>query len=508
MIRMFNLWEQGPGGIDIAGLTDGQNIIAITDGKASTVLASAPSLGRNPRPHAWLTPVGNIENILMRQCERKWQRSAWIPPQNVLRHMMKNWKALQEVGAARFGKGRASRLRSRLILGLIISSVTACGGGGGGAPPSNGGPQPATFTVIVASGTGGSASPSTTAVTSGQSAIITIAPTPGFRITDARGCGGTLSGNRFQTAAITGDCTVTVEFAPTNATAVQIYFSFNGPQLTLVAWDGTRVSLLTERADQDPVTMRNWLRALDSAYDFYAATAIRLPAPDRIRNGLLTIAQVPATCGAGCGLLGATGIEGQRDAWNEWYNTLNNSGKFDQTPFYELGRNFWLYSPQLAYRAPDSPDAVITGFAVFMRFEAMAAANVAGADFNGRSFTMFQQDVAALVDQYLADPSQNWNNTLRVNQGLPGRYSASDLFASFVMRLKRNHGGDAFVQRLWIEAGLRQPATSTQEAVDNFILAASAAANANLTAEFEAWRWPVSTAAKAEAQARFGAPLI
>ena len=113
----------------------------------------------------------------------------------------------------------------------------------------------------------------------------------------------------------------------------------------------------------------------------------------------------------------------------------------------------------------------------------------------------------ALIDQYLADPSKTWDNTLRVNQGLPGPYGATNLFASFVMRLKRDYGGDAFVAALWKEAAKRPNATSNQDAVDNFILAASAAAQLNLTGQFDRWRWPISAAARHEAQIRFGAPV-
>ena len=47
---------------------------------------------------------------------------------------------------------------------------------------------------------------------------------------------------------------------------------------------------------------------------------------------------------------------------------------------YELGRNFWFWSPQLQFHSPEH-DVAVTGFAVWMRFRSMAAAGVRGAPF-------------------------------------------------------------------------------------------------------------------------------
>jgi hypothetical protein len=54
--------------------------------------------------------------------------------------------------------------------------------------------------------------------------------------------------------------------------------------------------------------------------------------------------------------------------------------------------------------------------------------------------------------------------------------------------------------KLWKEAAKRPRARSTQDAIDNFILAASSAAGKDLSKLFtETWRWPMSEKAKAEA---------
>lgn len=57
-----------------------------------------------------------------------------------------------------------------------------------------------------------------------------------------------------------------------------------------------------------------------------------------------------------------------------------------------------------------------------------------------------------------------------------------------------------FVGRLWQEVGKRPAAKTTQDSLDNFVIAASAAAKKDLSSLFaERWRWPISDTAKAEA---------
>lgn len=246
--------------------------------------------------------------------------------------------------------------------------------------------------------------------------------------------------------------------------------------------------------------MFKWLSAMDATYAFYKNCTGRSPAsfaPTFIDNRS-TIADVPATCGAGCSYIGFTGIEMLNTYFDIMYNGINNNNQYDQVDFYEFGRNFWFYSPQLAYQANDP---VVTGYAVFMRFMSMDAIGINGGPFGNLTFPNFESEEEGLVDTYVADPRLNWANTLGAGQGIPGStLGATDLFASFCFRLKRDYGGNNFVQNLWKNAGLRPVANTTQDAVDNFVLAACATANKNLTSLFmNTWRWPVSASAQTEA---------
>lgn len=276
----------------------------------------------------------------------------------------------------------------------------------------------------------------------------------------------------------------------------QYYLSFNGVLLNLFAWQGEKVVILSRNQNLSRTTMFKWARAMDATYEYYKLCNGREPvfySPNYYLNYRSTIADVSSTCGAGCGFLGFTGIEVQSTFFDIGYNAINNSDQFDQALFYEFGRNFWFCGNKLAYKANDP---ITTGYAVFMRFMAMNATGVNGALFGNLSYNDFQQSVIDLVDLYLANTSLDWDNTLGAGLGIPGGFGgATDLFASFCFRLRRDYGGATFVENIWKEASLRPDAVTTQDAVDNFFLAACAAADKNLTHVFQSWRWPLSAGA-------------
>lgn len=70
------------------------------------------------------------------------------------------------------------------------------------------------YTVSTSAGAHGSISPGSSTVVQGDSASFTVSPDPGYAIESISGCGGTLAGNTYTTAAIGGACTVTATFTP------------------------------------------------------------------------------------------------------------------------------------------------------------------------------------------------------------------------------------------------------------------------------------------------------
>lgn len=270
----------------------------------------------------------------------------------------------------------------------------------------------------------------------------------------------------------------------------QTYVTFGGDTLHLYKYEGEKTMLLAKSDTFDTAIMKKWTDALDGAYNFYKTCTGHEPwfSPSTYINQKLTIASVPETCGAGCGYLGATGIELLDDFFQLCYTNLLNEDKYEQIVFYELGRNFWIYAYKLSY-VPNDP--VTTGFAVFMRFMSM---KYLGVD-DYPSHVDFVNQIREQRTLYLADTTLNWSNTLALVQGVPGSpWSAADLFASFCFYLEETYGMQ-WVENVWKYAGLRPDRVTTQDAVDNFIIASSQAANTNLVSLFQEWRWPVSQSA-------------
>jgi hypothetical protein len=294
------------------------------------------------------------------------------------------------------------------------------------------------------------------------------------------------------------------------------YHSILGDTFDMNVWQGNKISVLTPTATTyNNSTMSSIVSALDKAYDYYYSAVGEAPAnfPAYMRDGRMTIASVSPTGGAGYSWIGSTGIELETGTFNVLYNGVKNNNEYDQVAFYEFGRNFWTnkLGARLNGGNPNGPTigqyTFTTGFAVFMRFKSMEYAQLNGAPFGSWTFTQFKNNVLGLVDQYTADHSLNFANTLAVGKGVPGILGGTDLFASMIFRIGRDHGGETFFNDLWKEAA-KLPTTNTdQGAIDNFFLASSYAANANLTSLFvNDWRWNISASAQAQAAAITAVP--
>jgi Immunoglobulin I-set domain len=290
------------------------------------------------------------------------------------------------------------------------------------------------------------------------------------------------------------------------------YATQQGKVLSLYAWPGSKDAFLTKTATLDPVSMRKILNAADATWNYYAGAVGRLPSIFLNYNGLATTADTGIggvdLCGDGCTYIGATGMEISDNAFALLYNGVQNN-TYDQVIFYEFGRSFWLMGSQLEYKAPAVSSCEVTGFAVLMRYRSLQAEGLTGS-FNGTAanYTSLYNNTLGMIDTYAANTSLNFNNTFLTDSFSSPYGGCADLWTSMMLRLAQNYGGEAFIQNVFKEALKRPAAVTTQDAVDNFILAASAAANANLTLVFQnQWRWPVSTAASAEAMTRWGKPV-
>lgn len=283
------------------------------------------------------------------------------------------------------------------------------------------------------------------------------------------------------------------------AQSPQTYISFERDTLNLYAYSGEKTMLLSYKSDHDSLVMQKWLASMDGTYEYYSQCTGREPTyytGFTYVNDRSTIARVDKTCGAACGYIGWTGIEIMNTFFDRFYDDLERKGEYGQEPFYEFGRNFWFYSDALEYT---ENDPIVTGYAVFMRFMAMDYLQLKGANFRSWTFDEFRSEVKGLLKTYLADSSYTWEHTLAKGQGLRNtQLGATDLFASFCFYMFDNHGGHEWVKAVWKETEKLPKKTTTQDAVDNFIIASSRAAKQNLIPLFSEWRWPISQRVKDE----------
>ncbi len=282
---------------------------------------------------------------------------------------------------------------------------------------------------------------------------------------------------------------------------------------TLQPWQGGHVAVLTEPGvARSAAAMTRLVSALDRAFAYYTDVAGQtplVPADDAFftLNGRDDVAEVSrVNCGIACSYIGADGTELLAPLFEHGYDEVAQSNLYDQAPFYELGRSFWFWSPQLAFKGPSGAvagsDPVITGYAVLMRFESMAAAGVSGSPEyfpNGPppSFATLQSEVTGLAGYYEANPSLTFAGTLAQGKA-PGSFvcgttycGGTDFWASLMMQLASRHGGDAFLSRFFRAASGLPPATTTVAAVTNWERAASDAACTDLSSVFYTrWGFP------------------
>ncbi|MFY2562169.1 calcium-binding protein [Corallococcus terminator] len=310
------------------------------------------------------------------------------------------------------------------------------------------------------------------------------------------------------------------------------YTSQNNMVHSLYAWKGQYIALRTPDVTTcDLPRIALLVDGLDKGYTFYRDVTGRTPSLFRNYQGLASLAVLPSGhvtgCGSAsdpaCGHVGSTGIEFKYDLYNSNICTDAALGLHNQVGFYELGRNFWFYGNQLKSNNPSYEHAMVTGYAVLMRFLAMEYHGLPVSSSHSTLYT----NVKALTYTYRTTTAtcgtsgasntpigpgsstcyqHDWQNTLLTNQGING-LGTTDLFASFVLKLKDVHGWP-FIFQLWRKVEQLGTVTSPYSSADNFVLAASRAAGVNLSDVFEhTWRWPLSSSIRITLQSEFGNPV-
>ena len=277
-----------------------------------------------------------------------------------------------------------------------------------------------------------------------------------------------------------------------------------GLSLQLTPWAGSNVIFLTTNASLDPRLMGFWVSRLDAGWQLYAELTGRTPNPLRQLEGKVTIAAVPGydlTCGAGCGYVGATGIELAMFYEHNYPALKTHPRAMPHYVFYEMGRNYYTFG--------DRHSCFITGFAVFMRYVCMDALKCEDTDAGTRQVIenvepLFAGSGLSFLDLFTTAGAGEKANRIKDRHGRT--ISPSDqpvCYASAMLRLRRENGGDAWVKRFFHElaASPKFSPRSREGALNQswyWLLCASVAAQKDLSPVFAGdWKLPLAEETRA-----------
>ena len=273
-----------------------------------------------------------------------------------------------------------------------------------------------------------------------------------------------------------------------------------GLSLQLIPWVGTNVMFLTTNANLDPDLMAKWVSRLDAGWRLYADLTGRKPNPFRQFEGKVTIAAVPGadlTCGAGCGYVGATGIELAMFYDHNYPELKTHPEAMPHYVFYEMGRNYYTFG--------DRHSCFITGFAVLLRYVCMDALRCEDTDARTRNIIESVEPRMAASGLSFLDlftmATGVGEKVSRIKDANGKRVDPSDQpvrYATAVLRLRRENGGDAWVKRFF--HALASAPTSKPDTKDGalnqgwyWLLCASVAAQKDLSPVFAGeWKLPIT----------------
>lgn len=275
--------------------------------------------------------------------------------------------------------------------------------------------------------------------------------------------------------------------------------------LQLTPWTGKNVIFLTTDTKLDPALMGIWVSRLDAGWQLYADLTGRKPSPFKQFEGKVTIAAVPSaelTCGAGCGYVGATGIE-LAMFYDQNYPELKTRPKaMPHYVFYEMGRNYYTFG--------ERHSCFITGFAVFMRYVCMDALQYEDADGPTRKVIeslepLFAASGLSFLDLFTMSTGVG-EKVSRIKDRAGNAIDPSDQpcrYTSAMLRLRREHGGEAWVKRFFHElAACPEFKPDSQEGALNqgwyWLLCSSVAAQKDLSPLFAGeWKMPLTDPTRA-----------
>ena len=232
------------------------------------------------------------------------------------------------------------------------------------------------------------------------------------------------------------------------------YQAFDGRIHDVEEHRGLHVSVLLP-AGGSPFTadhLDEMLDRLDILYELYADLIGEEPQG----NGALQIAFVPETCGMGCGLIGAKGIEIQADPLN-YDNIIRelDAGRLESILVHEMVHNFDRYSRYLHY-LPDHAHAWTDMFQFFAPYRyARGTLNNEAPD------DIFNSPVRAVWKSYVSDPGADWESCVKNLSCESNGLKANHVWAMLYYRVETLHGIEALLNSFSFitDYARRNPAT-------------------------------------------------
>lgn len=270
------------------------------------------------------------------------------------------------------------------------------------------------------------------------------------------------------------------------------------------AWKGEHVAILSVSGNLDPGVMAGLADTLDKVYEFHQEATGREPRKTPVFQELaITVEDDTSKSGMSTGV--DYSVMWMKAAnFRNFYTSVAERGEYSLGWFREFGLNTWYYASKLTSSGPAPIDAFPSGYCVLMRTLSTERLGIKLDPMKGGGQD-WREGIEEMLELYLADQSLSFSNTVAIGQAPvnPAGFGSPELFASFCLHLCKENGGDAYNTKLWHEVGKSPDAKTTQEGIDNFILAACAAADKDLSDLFTSqWRWPMSAQAVAKAKIR------
>lgn len=260
----------------------------------------------------------------------------------------------------------------------------------------------------------------------------------------------------------------------------------------MLPWVGEEICFVTrEDAKLDAKTMTDLVATLDAGWQVYEDLAGCNPRPYKQHKGKPTIVALPAdglTCGYGCGYVGATGIEMTRFYADHYPALVRDPRAVPHAYFYEMGRNHYGFGAR--------HDAFVTGYAVFMRYVCLDTLELPDADARTAktirgAIDLWEKSSLDFVTGFTSHGGKGEKEPRLFDaEGRPVWPSDQPvLYASLMLRLREEHGGDAFVKRFYDQVR-RSPEVKARDRKSarrqclQLLIAASLAARTDLTSRF------------------------